>query len=59
MVQNRDVVMTVNTVPNANAKLPLTGKSNLAALVVWDELAVVEDGGEVDDAAHGRGTPLY
>ena len=51
--------MTVNTVPSANAKLRLTGKSSVAALVVWDELAVVEDGREVDDAAQGRGTPLY
>jgi hypothetical protein len=52
--------MTVKTVPKAKAKPPLKGKSNLAALLVCDELAVVDDGWEVDDdAAHGRGTPLY
>jgi len=45
------------SVPNAVTKSPFIWKRGPAALV-FEELAVVEVGWEVDVGAHGRGTPL-
>jgi len=45
------------SVPNAVIKPPFIWKWEPAALL-FEELAVVADGWEVDDGAHGTGTPL-